>query len=341
MPTQEIDQEWQLDRIDQRDLPLDGEYTYEADGTGVRVYVVDYGIRDTHDELTGKVVGGHSVVGGDPFDDQEGHGTAVASLVAGETTGVAKGASLVAVQVAVTGNISSTAISDAADWIIANHPGGPAVVNMSIQSGSGVGAIDDAVRRLIGAGFPTVVIATNLGQDVGLNSPARVREAIVVGASNSADQKRSSSNYGPGVTLFAPGEAVWVATNDADDSYGTFSGTSAAAPLTAGVIACILQNYPDLSHQQLKNYLVWASTKGRLTDLPKFTPNRLLYSPLMVEQWLAVERAKRYRPVRRPVRSFNQQGGVWGLGNPWPTLGEPFDPPDPTPTVLEGWGVPI
>src|SRR5690606_14730263 len=137
MPTQIIGDEWQLDRIDQRDLPLDGEYTYEADGTGVRVYVIDYGIRDTHDEVTGKGVGGQSVVGGGPFDDREGHGTAVASLVAGETTGVAKGASLVAVQVAVTGNISNAAISDAAAWIIATHPGGPAVVNMSLQSSGG------------------------------------------------------------------------------------------------------------------------------------------------------------------------------------------------------------
>lgn len=340
MPTQEIDQEWQLDRIDQRDLPLDGEFTYEADGSGVRVYIVDYGVRGTHQEFTGRLAAGHSTVGGNPHTDSENHGTSVASLAAGTTCGPAKGATIVPVQVAISGVVSSNEIAEGCDWIIANHPGGPAVVNISLQSSANV-VIDAAVRRLIGAGFPTVTLATNNNADVGTTSPSRVREAIVVGASNPSDAKRSTSSYGPGVDLWAPGEANWAATNDSDSSYATFSGTSAAAPLVAGVIACILQNYPHLSHRQLRNYLVWASTKGRLTGLPKFTPNRLLYSPLMVEQWLAVERAKRYRPTRRPVRSFEQQGGVWGLGNPWPTLGEPFDPPDPTPTVLEGWGVPI
>src|SRR5690606_33067728 len=122
---------------------------------------------------------------------------------------------------------------------------------------------------------------------------------------------------------------------------GTGSSRSYAAPHTGGVIASNLQNHHDVSHKQLKNYLVWASTKERLTDLPKFTPNRQLYSPPMVDERLAAERRKTDRRGRRPVRSFEQQGGVWGLGNPWPTLGEPFDPPVPTPTVLEGWGVPI
>ena len=328
MPTQEIDQEWQLDRIDQRDLPLDGEFTYEADGSGVRIYIVDYGVRGTHQEFTGRLAAGHSTVGGNPHTDSQNHGTIVASLAAGTTCGPAKGATIVPVQVAISGSISAAEVAEGCDWIIANHPGGPAVVNVSLQF-SNSNVVDAAVRRLIGAGFPTVTIAGNNNADVGTTSPARVREAIVVGASNPSDAKGSTSSYGPGVDLWAPGEANWAATNASDSSFAAVSGTSTAAPLVAGVIACILQNYPHLSPRQLRDYLVWASTKGRLTGLPKFTPNRLLYSPLMVEQWLAVERAKRYRPTRRPVREFARPLGLWAPGNRWPTLADDAAPPIP------------
>ena len=89
-----------LDRIDQRNLPLSTSYTYNSTGSGVKAYVIDTGIRATHQDLVGRVLAGTNTVDGTPStEDCNGHGTHVSGTIGGTTFGVAKNVTLVAVRV--------------------------------------------------------------------------------------------------------------------------------------------------------------------------------------------------------------------------------------------------
>jgi subtilisin family serine protease len=94
--TQDASRVWGLDRIDQRNLPLNSSYTYDSDGSGVTAYIVDTGILGTHTEFGSRVRAGYDALGGDTVDCN-GHGTHVSGTVGGTTYGVAKNVNLVAV----------------------------------------------------------------------------------------------------------------------------------------------------------------------------------------------------------------------------------------------------
>lgn len=165
-----------LDRIDQFALPLNNQYQFESTetGTGVRAYIVDTGIRATHQELSGRVLSGFSVINdGRGTDDCNGHGTHVSALTGGNTRGVARGATLVPVRVFdCSGQGSVSDIIRGLDWVRDNAVT-PAVVTMSIRA-SGSDAMDAAIRSLITAGLTVVVAAGNDGVDACRFSPSRV-----------------------------------------------------------------------------------------------------------------------------------------------------------------------
>jgi aqualysin 1 len=268
---------WGLDRIDQRDRPLNGTYAYTSTGSGVNAYIIDTGIRRTHTQFGGRAVHGFSAINdGRGSTDCNGHGTHVAGTVGGSTHGVAKSVRLYAVRVlSCSGSGSTSGVIAGVDWVRANHVK-PAVANMSLGGGAS-SALDTAVNNSINAGVTYAVAAGNSNANASGFSPARVAAAITVGSSTSSDARSSFSNYGSVVDIFAPGSSITSAWHTSDTATRTISGTSMASPHVAGVAARYLQNNGTASPATVRNALVNDATTGRLSGLPSGTANRLLF----------------------------------------------------------------
>ncbi|HEV8114768.1 MAG TPA: S8 family peptidase, partial [Acidimicrobiales bacterium] len=273
-----------LDRIDQRDLPLSGTYTYAGNGSGVTAYIVDTGIRFDHSQFGGRAVSGFDAIDGGSADDCNGHGTHVAGTVGGTTYGVAKAVSLVAVRVLdCTGSGLTSGVISGVDWITAHHTGSkPAVANLSLGGGASA-ALDSAVRTSVANGVTYAVAAGNgnaqgVAQDACDSSPGRVAEALTVGATSGTDAKASFSNYGACLDLFAPGVSIASAWHTAATATATLSGTSMATPHVAGVAALYLQANPAAPAATVAAAINANATTGKVTSPGSGSPNRLLHS---------------------------------------------------------------
>lgn len=270
---------WGLDRIDQRALPLNTTYVSGGSGAGVTAYVLDTGIASTHADFGGRVAAGFNAFDTGSSEDCNGHGTHVAGVIGGANFGVAKSVTLVPVRVLdCTGMGSTSTILAGIDWIL-DQPARPAVVNMSL-GGDPSAAVDNAVKRLLNANIPVVVAAGNSNGDACASSPARVPDAITVGASDQNDQRASFSNYGACVDLFAPGSNIVSDWYSSSTATAVSSGTSAATPFTAGVVALALQKYPSASPAAITQTLLSEATIDALGGVAVGTPNRLLFSLL-------------------------------------------------------------
>jgi subtilisin family serine protease len=258
---------WGLDRIDQRNLPLSGTFTYTNTGAGVKAYIIDTGIRRTHSQFGGRAVFGYDAVGpANLVQDCNGHGTHVAGTVGGSTYGVAKGVTLVAVRVLdCVGNGLTSWVIAGVDWVTGNHAAGqPATANMSLGGGASA-ALDTAVRNSIADGVSYAVAAGNDGANACSYSPARVGEAMTIGATEQNDAKASFSNFGSCVDWFAPGVNITSAWFTTDTATNTISGTSMATPHTTGVAALYLQGNPGSSPAIVRDALYAGTTKGIVT----------------------------------------------------------------------------
>ncbi|MER7487047.1 S8 family peptidase [Streptomyces sp. NPDC126497] len=268
---------WGLDRIDQTSLPLSGTYTYpDSAGSGVTAYVIDTGVRITHQQISGRATYGYDAVDGDTTaSDGNGHGTHVATTIAGSTYGVAKKAKIVAVRVLDDNGSGTTAgVIAGIDWVTRNHSG-PSVANLSLGGGAST-ALDTAVRNSIASGVTYAVAAGNSGANASSYSPARVTEALTVGATTSTDARAGYSNHGSVLDLFAPGSSITAGWHTGDSATSTISGTSMATPHVAGAAAVYLAGHTSATPAQVASALVSGATTGKVTGPGSGSPNRLL-----------------------------------------------------------------
>lgn len=268
---------WGLDRIDQTSLPLSGTYTYpDSAGGGVTAYVIDTGVRVTHQEISDRASYGYDAVDGDTTaSDGNGHGTHVATTIAGKTYGVAKKAEVVAVRVLDNNGSGTTAgVIAGIDWVTANHSG-PSVANLSLGGGAST-TLDNAVRASITSGVTYAVAAGNSAANASSYSPARVTEALTVGATTNTDARASYSNYGAVLDLFAPGSSITAGWNTGDTATNTISGTSMATPHVAGAAAVYLAGHSSATPAQVSTALVDGATADKVTGPGSGSPNRLL-----------------------------------------------------------------
>jgi len=281
-----------LDRIDQTVLPLDGSYYYEYTGAGVTVFLVDSGIRATHDEFRERVKCGFSVFPDGSCEDSWGHGTHVAGIVGGTLYGVAKEVQIVAVKVLSSdGNGATSDLIAGINYIQSQkeeNPLSPMVANMSL-GGLHHRSLNMAVENAVAAGVVFVASAGNENQDACFHSPASSESVITVASINNEDFKSPSSNYGSCVDIFAPGENIMAASISGDNAFATMSGTSMASPFVAGVVALYLEAHPLWKPHQVKHALEDDAVSGTISQAGWRSPNLLLNTKSLVHERFVTE----------------------------------------------------
>jgi subtilisin family serine protease len=269
-----------LDRIDQRQLPLDATYRRSGSGRGVTVYVFDGGVSPTHPEIAGRVRTGYTAFPADPKICNA-HGTAVAGAIAGATLGVAPEAEIVDVKMVQCGTLRGTirGIVDGAKWVIEDHKvrGGPAVANWSFIADTAADspALDSAVAALRDAGIPVIVSAGNVDVNACKVSPANAVGTIVVGASAvttdstngtriSIDKRADNTAWGPCIDVFAPGDSVLLPSLDPAMHPITqlWNGTSMSAGYVSGAAALFLEVAPNAKPDDVADYIRRSATQG-------------------------------------------------------------------------------
>ena len=308
---------WGLDRIEHRDLPLDYRVNIAGRGQGVAVYVVDTGIRSDQTQFGSRVAAGYSVLSGGPGlgTDCNGHGTYVASVIGGESSGAAPGATLIPVTtVGCTGAGLASDLIAGLDWVVADHQNGaPAVANISLY-GPLFQPLNDAVDRTVADGVVVVTAAGNEADVACDHSPSSARSAITAAASEPNDAFAPWSGWGDCVDIVAPGDQVLAnVSNSPTGAAELVGGTSIGAAFTSGAAAAVLALNPQLGAEGAIAELINAATSNVLTGLPAGTPNRLLYiGTPFTSTFIPATAGEPGQPVLQGVQVTFRPGGERG-----------------------------
>ncbi|KAJ7152117.1 peptidase S8/S53 domain-containing protein [Mycena filopes] len=298
--------------MDRNGLPLRGQnrdWSFPYDdtwGQGVLVYVVDSGVHASHSELTGRVEPGWVLpgLGGVATEDFCNHGTGVASLIAGTTLGLARQATIVPVRISDANRCdrvdsTSTDVAAAVNWVVSDYKSRSnpvaGIINISWQVYQVPEAVD-ALTSAIAAGIHVIVTAGNDDKNQCFQGPEpqedwRVQDVgqIVVGMTDYDEIRaqlsdipgETGSNFGPCVTIFAPGYSMNVASNSGDSAIEIDSGTSFAAPLVAGTIAAYATMHGNLPPAQMRTLLLQnAQANAGIRDL-EGSPDIILQAPIL------------------------------------------------------------
>merc|ERR1740129_79350 len=255
-------------------------------GSGSTIFVLDTGVRVSHQEFGGRAVPVLDMTIGDPKEcngdlscaaDRQGHGTHCAGTAGGETFGVAPSASVRSIKVPSDQGSGSWSWSYyALDWLAVN-PTRPAVASMSLGGSGHQQGMADAVDAAVNSGVTVVVAGGNSNSDACNFSPAFVPSAITVGSTDSNDARSSFSNYGSCTNIWVPGSAVVSASHTSDDGTATFSGTSMACPHVSGGVALVLGRDDSKSPAAALAELMADAWYEAISDLKAGDTNALLY----------------------------------------------------------------
>lgn len=226
-----------IDRVDQPSLPRDSQYNdHGCDGAGVLAYVIDTGVRATHNELTGSVDttrGFTAIADGLGTNDCQGQGTFLASIIAGTQFGLAKSATVVPVRVLSclgTGTIAGI-ISGVNHVATDCGPGDLCVASTAFGGGSSA-ALNTAVNNLVASGVPVTLPIGSTGCS---GSPAGALSAIGVAGINDVDCPMSAAS-GSCIDIYGPGQTILGAWATSDSATQTLTSTGAAAAHVAGAL---------------------------------------------------------------------------------------------------------
>lgn len=273
-----------LDRIGQRDLPLNGQIDYEADGAGTALVTNDTGIYFEHEAFKGRIQPEcKTVVTFGGCNDRHGHGTHVTGTAAGTTYGVQSKSLIYAGRsLDERGSGSDTGVAEVLDWtgdLAGRNRERRFVTNLSLGGGYSP-TINKAVCLARAKNVVVVVAAGNdYGQDACEGSPSGVKQAITVGAMNPRDDNAADfSNAGQCVDLYAPGVDIESAWNTGGTN--TISGTSMATPHVAGAALQYLSKHPRATVDQVHDAIVAIATQGTVNRVPAGTANLMLFVEL-------------------------------------------------------------
>jgi type VII secretion-associated serine protease mycosin len=242
------DQEWMVSALN---LQAAQEI---ADGTGVVVAVVDSGVRSSHIDLIGNVLPGVDLSTGVPNGfgdvDVDGHGTAMASLIAGHghgaddgVLGVAPAATILPIR---DGVHQPMYMAEAINWAV-NH--GAEVISISQGQQTVDSGLVAAIHKAVESGIIVVAAAGNRPSSARVDFPAALPGVLAVGGTDRSGNHYSASVAGPNVLISAPAEDVVAAYFDG--RYARGSGTSSSTAIIAGTAALIREAYPHLSAQEV------------------------------------------------------------------------------------------